>query len=67
MKDFDFEQAQKFELDFHRQYVSKIFTRDYQKMVDEKLRNPTDLDPQTLSEMWEHNFFNGDINQVKNL
>ena len=65
MGDFNFTKAQQFELDFHKQYVSKVFQKDYDKLMSDKAKNPVDLDPAVLSSMWEDNFFNGNLEDVK--
>ena len=60
MVNFNHEDAQRFELDFQRQHIAKVFERRYEEWCANKRNQGNVLNPVKLMTQWENNFFNDD-------
>ena len=64
MNTFDFNAAQSFELSAHRGHMLNVFKKEYERLQADKQTYKDGLDPVILSERWEHNFFNGNLEHI---
>jgi hypothetical protein len=64
MNKFNFDNAQAFEFEAHKQHIKNVFKKDWDNLKNDK-QAYNELDASLLSKRWEHNFFNGNLDNIK--
>ncbi len=65
MANFNHVKAQEYEMNYQRGYIAKHFKKQYDEWLVNKEFQKDGLIPSILSLMWEHNFFNGDLEAIQ--